>query len=239
MTVNWCLDMDPTGQKKTAIMGGPLPAKLAALRKGKIMRFGFLVALFMCLAGADLARSSTAGDVYFAQNVKPQIEAYNACAVQHLINLARIEPNRPFDEIEITLKPACGIHIDLIKEALARIGFTLSQSNNFISNIYKGGVAVYMSAYEREAIAELGRRRAAQAAEAERQQAARTAELQRQQAARSAETERQRASEADAERKKVFQAAENEHMACLRKQMVEIVPYSNESACGSDQHQVR
>jgi len=109
--------------------------------------------------------------------------------------------------------------MDRIKEAFARVGFSSPQVNGVINKIYKGGAAFYQAAYEKEAIGEIGRRRAAQAEEVDRQHAARVAEQ-----------ERQRTNEADAERRKVFQAAVDEHMACLRKQMADIVPYSNETA---------
>ncbi len=157
--------------------------------------------------------------IFFDNYVKPHLTAYGSCAKQHIAQIAQKEPASSFDRIEISLRPACGIHIDRARAALAQAGLDKNQINGIIRAAYNGIQPELRSLYDQTASYERQRRQA-EREEAARAQRAQEAELARQ----------QQAKEADQERDKLLKEAANEHNACLLNQMKEIVPFSNESA---------
>jgi hypothetical protein len=180
-----------------------------SLRLGRHMRV-LAIALFLMVSTAWLASAQQAGvgDEFFRVNIKPHLDAYVVCAARHLEQRAKADPGQSFAQVEGSLRPACGNNIDRAREAMSRIGFSQQGATKVIRAWYSDIQGEVRGFHERQ-VAEVNR--------------------QRELARLDAQKERE-AKEADIERRKVLQEAASEHHACLRKEMVSIVPFSNEPA---------
>jgi hypothetical protein len=166
--------------------------------------------IFACVfaISAATAQSSDNFDNYFRLSIKPQLDAYGACALNHLEKRAKSDPAVIFDQVEGSLKSACGGNIDRAKDAMYRIGLTRPQANENIRKWYLGIQSEIRSYYEQVATNE----------NRTRNQARHEADKRRQE------------NEVSDERKKLMNAAVSEHNICLRREIMSIVPYSEESA---------
>ncbi len=164
--------------------------------------------LCFALLASSHASADDAVSVFLDREVKPHLTAYFGCADQHLALLARSNPTRSFDAVEGSLRPACGLHIDRIRNALYRAGLNRGQANQFIRSSYLSIQGQLRANYDQNASAE-ERRRQTDKEDAER---------------------RRQEHEAEAERERLLKEAASDHDKCLLSQMKELVPFSNESA---------
>jgi hypothetical protein len=170
------------------------------------------IALGLVLSACVLAQARGQSDVtandFYDRSIKPHFEAYLSCAVRHLDNRAKSNPERTFSQVEASLRPACGIHIDHARAAMARAGISVAAANGVVRRWYTAIQSDVRALYERSSL-----------------------DVNRQREAARLQIERDRQEkETDAERKKILGEATSEHLACLKKEMVNIVPFSNEGA---------
>jgi hypothetical protein len=154
------------------------------------------------------AQSSFNADAYFNNAIKPHLDAYVLCAARHLEIRAKADPEKTFGQVEASLRPACGGNIDRAREAMTRVGMTTADVNGIIRRWYTSIQGEVRTSYERHVL------------DVNRQREAARLQLER---------ERQ-AKETDAERNKILGEATAEHIDCLKKEMVNIVPFSSEGA---------
>jgi len=173
--------------------------------------------IFLLLAVPALAE--TEGASYYDNFVKPNFVAYINCAKQHMANVGQRESATSFEQIEGSLRPACGSHIDRARAALTQAGLDRSESNQIIRTAYNAIQPELRSIYYQSVSYERQRR------QSEREEVA------RQQRARESEAaQQQQQQEVAKERDALLNEAAAQHNACLMGQMKEIVPFSNEGA---------
>lgn len=173
------------------------------------MRVLAAAGLTLCLTGASgFAQSAAEIETFRRTYVQPNLESYITCAGPHLGRLAAQNPERSFEQVEGSLRPACGVYYDKIKEALFRAGFDRNQANAVVRSSYSTIQGNLRAHYESLANAERRRREAA-SLEAIREK---------------------QATEARSEQDKILKVAVAEHGECLAMEMRSLVPYSNESA---------
>jgi TPR repeat protein len=93
--------------------------------------------------------------------VKPNVSAYVACAKQHLAQLAQRDPSNSFESVESTLRQACGVHYDRIRDALSRTGVDKRKANKIIRDSYSSIQGQLRATYEQSTSAERERHQAA------------------------------------------------------------------------------
>jgi hypothetical protein len=164
--------------------------------------------LSLSFVGVAEAQTSSAGNEYFNNAIKPHLDNYVLCAGRHLESRAKADPDKTFGQVEGSLRPACGGNIDRAREAMNRVGLSAAESNGVIRRWYAAIQGDMRAVYERYTL-DMNRQREAARLEAERERNAR---------------------ETSAERKKLLDEAASEHIECLKKEMVNIVPFSNEGA---------
>jgi hypothetical protein len=162
----------------------------------------------VAIATGAAAQTTTGNDDYFRTAIKPNLDAYVTCAARHLEQRAKADPDRTFGQVEGSLRPACGGNIDRARDAMNRIGMPAAEANRLIRQWYTNLQGDIRALYERN-VADVNRQRETARLEAERERQQR---------------------ETDVERGKLLKEAAADHHACLKKEMVEIVPYSSESA---------
>ena len=99
--------------------------------------FVFWVAV--CLTNSALAQSTPA---LSPVRVSPQLSAeigphgrtYMACALQHIQRVATANPSTAFEQHEVSIRPACGAHINQIVLAFLRYGHPQENANLWIRN---------------------------------------------------------------------------------------------------------
>ena len=67
----------------------------------------------MCLVTNAVAQQSPFAARLSAE-IKPHGQAYVACAIQHVQQRARAEPGTAFEQHGLSIRPACGGHIEQI-----------------------------------------------------------------------------------------------------------------------------
>jgi hypothetical protein len=101
--------------------------------------FVFWVAV--CLTNSALAQSSPS---LSPVRVSPQLSAeigphgrtYMACALQHIQRVATANPSTAFEQHELSIRPACGAHVNQIVLAFLRYGHPQENANLWIRNAY-------------------------------------------------------------------------------------------------------
>lgn len=172
------------------------------------MRQVFVAVLLLGATSVAVGQSGSPIESFLTPSVRGQIDNYSRCANQHLSNLARINPGSSFDAVEGSLKPMCGMYYEQVRTELSLMGLTREQTNWVIKQTYARNEPSYRLVYQ-QAVG---------------------AEYQRRETMRLIEAQRQRDEVIKAERTKQLEAANQEHYACIRQQMKELVLYSTETA---------
>jgi hypothetical protein len=151
--------------------------------------------------------------------VKSHLAAYADCAKQFLGNAAKRDPTTTFDRIESSLRPACGRHIELARDALLRDDFSRSESNAVIRSAYASMKPEFRFLFDQSASSERQRR---QAEKAQAVQPPREGET------GSAPQDQIKAVEL--ERTRFLKEASSAFDNCLASELKSLVPSSNEPA---------
>jgi hypothetical protein len=167
-----------------------------------------LLLLFVGFASSAGAQGNSAVDAFVNSRIRPNFDAYLACAATELEKQARANPSLSFDRVEPTLKPACGVHVDRVRDALRSVNVTAPAANRIIRDWYTKQQPSLLSYFTAKVETELQRRASARL-DAERR-----------------EQERQAGQESE----RLLAQAVKDHDDCVRRELVGLVPYSNESS---------
>lgn len=158
-------------------------------------------------------------DQFIASQVKPHLAAYADCAKQYLGQAAKKDPTATFERIEHSLRPACGDHIDLARDALFRGDFNRSEANAIIRSAYASMQPGLRSSFDQAASSERQRRQVEKDQAVQPPRDKETASVAPEQI-KAMELERTKLS------KEAFDAFDN----CLVSELKSLVPSSNEPA---------
>ena len=179
-----------------------------------------LAIFFVFLAGNAIAQSNNSSiEAFFVARIKPHYDEYFSCANSYLQSRARSEPYTSFEKIEGGLKPACGLHIDRARSALAGAGLTKAQQNSLIRSYYTGIQDRLRIAFDTAAQREHSRRDEVRI-EARRQEQATAADAER----------RRQAAEIESQKKRLLTDVLVDHKNCINRNLIDILPHSNEGA---------
>jgi len=102
-------------------------------------------AIVLLMVGLLTSTEARAND--FVDRTWPFFQRYAECAVSHFHKLGW-KSKKPFDEIEGTVAPVCGGHIDRMRQEMSRLGISSRKEQNvFIRRAYDGVVASFEDAY--------------------------------------------------------------------------------------------
>lgn len=144
---------------------------------------------------------------------------YTQCASDYLVSVALTDPNITFDQRELSIRTACGHHVDALRAHFARAGLSRQAANRIIGDAYRELAPGLRTTHETTAVR----------VQASRAEAARAAQERAREAERVAQ-DRTREAEADRERQKVFTAAGQEHRKCVTDAVVDLLLSSSEGA---------
>lgn len=157
-------------------------------------------------------------DQFIASQVKPHLAAYADCAKQYLRQAAKKDPAASFDHIESSLRPACGNHIDLARDALFRSDFGRSEANAIIRSAYASMQPGFRSLFDQAASSERQRH------QVEKEQATQTPREE------AASVSQDQIKAVELERTKLLKEASSAFDSCLASELKSLVPSSNEPA---------
>ena len=133
---------------------------------------------------------------------------YAGCATDHIVSTANANPVISFEQRELSIRTACGHHVDMLRSHFARNGLNRQTANRIIGDAYRE-LAVGLRATHANTAAR---------ALAAREEVAR------------AERERARIAESDRERGRLIGAAIAEHRTCISEAIVDLMIVSSEGA---------
>ncbi|MDJ0448545.1 hypothetical protein [Methylocystis sp. JR02] len=158
-------------------------------------------------------------DQFIASQVKPHFAAYADCAKQYLRQAAKKDPAALFERIESSLRPACGNHIDLARDALFRGDFGRSEANAIIRSAYASMQPGLRSLFDQAA-----------ASERQRHQVEKEQATQAPRGEEAASVAQDRIKAVELERTKLLTEAASAFDSCLVSESKSLVPLSNEPA---------
>jgi hypothetical protein len=148
---------------------------------------------------------------------KQHLDAYAECAKSHLEREAKKDPAATFDRIEGSLRSACGLKIDLAREALYRSDFSRGETKAVIRNAYTSMQPEFRALFNQTA-----------SSEKKNHEPERPAPAQPPGGEGAASQDQIKAVER--ERNKFLSQASGDYDACLNAETRNIVPTSNEPA---------
>lgn len=169
-----------------------------------MLRLTLLLIIVLYTTGVS-AITEEEGARFYDAYVQPNLTAYENCASQHLIGLANNNPNYQFNEIESSIRPACGYYMDAIRKYLLEIGIEKPKANQLINEWYGAIQPRLRNTYEQQKNNNTNNNLSVD---------------------RSISSN----SESKNERDRLLNQAISNHSNCIVAQMKEIVPYSNEKA---------
>lgn len=141
--------------------------------------------------------------------------SYSDCARKHLEDEARRNPSASFERIEGSLRPACGSHIALVRDALFRIGLGPGEANAVIRSAYASLQPSLRQYFEQIRSSEKDRRQAAETPPSP---------------AESGTADQEQIKAVERERSKFLSEASSVYDACLGAETKNLAPHSNETA---------
>lgn len=158
-------------------------------------------------------------DQFIASQVKPHLAAYADCAKQYLKQAAKKDPAASFERIESSLRPACGNHIDLARDALFRGDFGRSEANAIIRSAYASMQSGFRSVFDQAA-----------ASERQRHQVEKEQAVQPPRGDETASVAQEQIKAMEFERAKLLKEASSAFDDCLASELKSLAPSSNEPA---------
>jgi hypothetical protein len=148
-------------------------------------------------------------------SAKSHLTSYSNCARKHLEDQARKDPSVVFERIEGSLRPACGSHIDSMRDALLRSGVGRGEVNAIIRSAYAALQPSLRSYLEAATASERDRRQAGESSRSSPKEEA---------------ASQDQIKAVERERTKFLSEASTSYDACLASETKSLTPVSNEPA---------
>jgi hypothetical protein len=94
-----------------------------------------------------LASISYAQDMDPVRQLRPHVQAFEACAISHLRSRAAAQPSQSFEDQEPSIQPACSAHVEATLIGLMRAGASKDDALGALEEVYRDMWPRLRSAY--------------------------------------------------------------------------------------------